>query len=139
MKVLQIVIGIILLLPGLCGTFYFAASLLTFGSSAEARAYGSLFGAIAVPCIQIGCLGLWLLARHSASKALRTFTRLAGAFGALASASLLYFAFKLSSDGSLSHTDWLVTVGSISALAIIPFLIGGLPAMLLKPEPEPRS
>jgi hypothetical protein len=139
MKALQIFIGIILLFPGLCGTFFFAGSLLGQGTSAEARAYGSVFSAIAVPCIQIGCLGLWLLARHSTSKALRTFTRLAGAFGALAAASLLYFVFKLSSDESLSNTDWLVTIGSFTALAIVPFLIGGLPALLLKPEPEGRS
>jgi Kef-type K+ transport system membrane component KefB len=138
MKALQIIVGILLLFPGLCGTFFFAGSLLGQGTSAEARAYGSVFSAIAVPSIQLGCLGMWLLARHSTSKALRTFTRLAGAFGALAAASLLFFVFKLSSDGSLSNTDWLVTIGSFTALAIIPFLIGGLPALLLKPEPEGR-
>lgn len=138
MKALQILVGIILLFPGLCGTFFFVASLLDQNLSSEARAYASIFSAIAVPAIQLGCLGLWLLAKDSVSRPLRIATRIAGLFGAFAAASLLFFAFRLSSDGSLSNTDWLVTMGSITALAIIPFLIGGLPALLLKSEPDGR-
>ncbi len=139
MKALQIIIGIILLFPGLCGTFFFAGNLLGQGTSAEARAYGSVFSAIAVPSIQLGCLGLWLLAKDSASRLLRTATRIAGICGALASASLLYFVIRLASDGSLGNADWFATIGIGAALAIIPFLIGGLPALLLKPEPEGRA
>ncbi len=139
MKALQILVGILLLFPGLCGTFFFGAGLLDQNLSGEARAYATLFSFIAVPAIQLGCLGLWLLSKDSLSRTLRIATRIAGLFGAFAAVSLLVFVKRISSDGTLGSADWIITVGIGVALAVIPFLMFGLPALLLKPEPERRA
>jgi hypothetical protein len=134
-KTFLIILGVLLLLPGLCGTFFFA--LGTWGSfegSAEARGYALMFALFALPCIQAGCFGLWLLARDSASPALRAVTRAAGGFAALAT---MVFGVRFSMEISNEASNIGELIGMIAGgllFASIPFWIGGWRALRLPKE-----
>ena len=125
MKPLLAVLGVLLLLPGLCGSFYFAAAVLDTMSRSSNDPYAIIIFAIAVPSIQAGCLGLFLLARDSANAALRALTKAAGWFGAAAAAGLLlYFAARSPAEVH-GFEDGAVFAGAALLTAVIPFLFGG--------------
>ena len=135
MKIVLTIIGALLLLPGLCGSFFFVLGTIgSFEGSAEARGYSLMFALVALPCIQAGCFGLWLLAKDSASPMLRTVTRAAGWLGALAT---VIFALRFSMEISPPSTDTGELVGMIIGgllFASIPFWIGGWRALRLPKE-----
>ncbi len=133
------VTGALLLLPGLCGTFFFGLTLLPGNGSREEQDYMSLFMAVAVPSIQIGCLGLWLMARESANETFRSATRFAGWFGAIAAAIMIVRFVLLANRQNDSFVNWLGFVAIGAAIAILPFLIGGFLAIRLPKHPQPTA
>jgi hypothetical protein len=140
-RVLMTIVGCILLLPGLCGTLTFAVSLLgpsnpVFGIS---RALQVLV--FTVPSIQLGCLGLWLLAVKSNKMWLRQLTHYAGMFGAFSFGLFLFCVIMLVcfSPDFFKFVNWSGPDRLVIPLIVISFLLGGLPALLLKPYPEIRE
>ena len=139
MKLVLTILGVLLLLPGLCGSFFFVLGALgSFEGSAEARGYTLMFALFALPCIQAGCFGLWLLAKDSASPALRAITRAAGWLGGLATLLFVVLFTKEISMGSDHISDIIgMTVGG-ALFAAVPFWIGGWRALRLPKEVPPR-
>ena len=139
MKLVLTILGVLLLLPGLCGSFFFVLGTLgSFEGSAEARGYALMFALFALPCIQAGCFGLWLLAKDSASPALRAITRAAGW---LAAAATLLFVIRFSMEIASPSTDTGELIGMIiggGLFASIPFWIGGWRALRLPKQIPPR-
>jgi hypothetical protein len=137
---MQIIIGSLLLLPGLCGTLTFGMSFLVRIHSASAMSPPLMNTFVAVPAIQLGCLGLWLLSRTSETIWLRKFTRVCGWFAAF---STLVFVIRVTQfllqPNSYVRLHLLSATVSYLVMAILPFLLGGLPALLLKPYPEIRE
>ena len=136
MKPLLAVLGVLLLLPGLCGTFYFAAMTLDSMTRTTRDPYAIIIFAIAVPCIQAGCLGLFLLARDSDNTALRTFTKSAGWFGAAAAAALLWHFAAMAPTEVHAFEDGILFAGLALIAAVLPFLIGGLQAIRIDQRRE---
>ncbi len=138
MKLVLTILGALLLLPGLCGSFFFVLGTVgSFEGSAEARGYSLMFALVALPCIQAGCFGLWLLAKDSSNKMLRTATRAAGWLGALAT---VVFALRFTMEISPPTTDTGELIGMIiggGVFASIPFWIGGWRALRLPKEVPP--
>ncbi len=136
MNSLLATVGVLLLFPGLCGTFYFAAAFLeNVMPSPGNQGYDVAFLAFAVPSIHAGCLGLWLLARGNKGPGLRAFTRGVGWFGALASLFLLWRFQAISPAETHSTFAYLQFMGVALLLGGLPFLLGGLPAILLPKVP----
>ena len=131
-----ILMGIILLLPGLCGSFFLFAGMSDPGTSAEARSYMVLFTSVAVPSIQLSCLLMWLLARNTDVVWFRNATRWLGWFGAATAVTLFFNYLRMAFSTGGTFTDRAMIAGMGLLIAGVPFLIGGLPAMRLKPEPE---
>ena len=129
MKPLLAVLGVLLLLPGLCGTFYFTAALLDTMARSTSDPYAIIIFAIAVPSIQAGCLGLFLLARESTNTALRTAAKIAGWFGALAAAALIAYFVARAPTEVHGFEDGVMFAGLALIAAVLPVLIGGLQAI----------
>ena len=129
-----IVLGILMLMPGLCGSFFLGMSFLDSGSSAEARAYMTIFSSFAVPSIQLSCLLMWLMARKSDVVRLRTLTRGLGWFGAAAAAVLVFDYAKMAMAESDTLPDRAMVIGIGLLIAGVPFLFGGLLAIRLPKE-----
>lgn len=132
------ILGTIMLLPGLCGSFFLGISFLDQGTSAEARAYMTLFTSIAVPSIQLSCLLLWLIARNSDVVWFRKLTNFAGWFGAAAALILVFNYIRMAfiESDTLQDRAMVISIGLL--IAGVPFLIGGLPAIRLKTEAEAK-
>ena len=129
-----IVFGVLMLLPGLCGSFFLGMSFLDSGSSAEARAYMTIFSSFAVPSIQLSCLLMWLMARKSDVAWLRKLTRGLGWFGAAAAAVLVFDYAKMAMAESDTLPDRAMVIGIGLLIAGVPFLFGGLLAIRLPKE-----
>lgn len=129
------IVGSILLFPGLFGSFIFAIGILhSLGSSAETRGYGLMFALYALPCIQAGCFGLWLLAKSSASPTLRLITSIAGWFGAAASVTMVLIFVRMAVEQGGTIFDKAMFIGGGLVIAGVTFLFGGLPAISVKPK-----
>ena len=136
MKTLLAVLGVLLLFPGLCGTFYFAAALLDTMARSTSDPYAIAVFAIAVPSIQAGCLGLFLLARDSANTALRTTTKVVGWFGAFAAAALAGYFVARSPSEVHGIEDGVMFFGFGIITAVLPFLLGGFQAIRIDRKQE---
>ena len=62
MKALKIIVGIILLLPGLCSLGFMLVSLPNFGSQ------DAMLFALWIPCFAVSAFGIWLLYRAGQPK-----------------------------------------------------------------------
>ncbi len=131
-----VILGIIMLVPGLCGTFFLSVSFPDMSSSREARVYMVLFTTIAVPSIQLSCLLLWLIARQSDVTWFRKLTRGVGWFAAAAALILLaqYVQMAIKEPGTLR--DKAAIVGTGLLIAGLSFLVGGFLALRLKAKPD---
>lgn len=129
-----VLLGIIMLVPGLCGSFFLGVSLLDSGTSTEAQAYMTMFSSIAVPSIQFSCFLLWLMARKSDVIWFRTLTHWAGWFGAATAAILLFNYVRMAMNENGTFLDKAMIIGIGLLIAGVPFLIGGLQAIKVKPE-----
>lgn len=132
-------LGLLMLLPGLCGSFFLGVSLLDPSSSAEAQAYMTMFISIAIPSIQLSCFLLWLMARKSDVPWFRKMTRIAGWFGAASAAYLLIRFAQLAMNENGALTDKAMIFGVGLLIAGLPFLIGGLQALRLPQERPPEG
>ena len=128
MNPLLAVLGILMLLPGLCGTYFLGLTFSEGYASTEANIYMAMFLAVAVPSIQIGCHGLWLLARDSDKGWLRSLTRAAGWFGAFAAAVLIIRFVMIGLKEGGAESLMLTSLAGF-VIAVVPFLLGGLKAI----------
>ncbi|MFZ1772755.1 MAG: hypothetical protein WAT78_02220 [Rhizobiaceae bacterium] len=136
MKLWIFIVGFILLLPGLCGSFFLLGSFAYLGSSGMDGAYAAFALYIAVPSIQLSCLFFWLMANFTNDAGLSDFTRSLGWFGAVTAGYLLLQASRGAFMESTTWSDFAIMGGIGLAVSILPFLIGGLPAILHKQEKE---
>jgi hypothetical protein len=129
-----IVLGIIMLLPGLCGSIYLGLYMFDSRNSPEAQAYAILFASVAVPSIQLTCFLLWLISRKSDVVWFRTLTHWAGWFGAATAAALFLSYVQMAMNDRGPLVDKAIIFGIGLLIAGVPFLIGGLQAIRIRPE-----
>lgn len=136
MKLWIFIVGFILLLPGLCGSLFMFLSLASLGAKGQEQAYMGFALMIGVTSIQLSCLFFWLMANFTNDSGLGDFTRWLGWFGAAAAVYLFLQTLRVAIEGSKTWTDFATMGGIGLAVAVLPFLIGGLPAILHKQEKE---
>ena len=133
MRIVQFIIGFIMLAPGICGSFFLAVSLADTIGVYVADSYALLmFLMVSTPSIQIGCRGMWIIARESNKLWVFTATNVAGWFGA---AAVTFFVIRYGTELFRHSPSTAATIGLGLfglAIAIIPFLFGGLPAIRVK-------
>ena len=134
-----IILGIVMLLPGLCGSFFLVVSFLDSGSSVEARSYAMVFTSIAVPSIQLSCLLLWLIARKSDVVWFRMLTHNLGWFAAATALILFVQYVQMAIEDRGTVWDKATTAGFGLLIAGLPFLIGGFLALRLKVKDGEKS
>lgn len=136
LRMALIVVGIALLLPGLCGTLFLGAtgvdSLSRWAAGRGSDPYGIIVVIVAGVSIQIGCLGMAILARMTPKPGMVTASRIAGGIGLV---SALIMAAYFIADASATDYGDPSGVLLAAAMVVVPFVAGGLPALLAKAQP----
>lgn len=131
------IFGGLLLLPGLCGSGFMALSfpemVQDYVSGRGPPHMGELLPIFALPSMNIGCLGLWMLAR-TRSERWPTFVARGAAVFTFAMTVWVYVWAQTGSAGNgfrfRMSEDFFVTLLFCAA----PLLVGALPALLVKPK-----
>jgi len=131
------IFGGLLLLPGLCGSGFMALSfpemVQDYVSDRGPPHMGELLPIFALPSMNIGCLGLWMLARTRFER----WPALVARGFALFTFAMTVWVFVWAQAGQIGNSfrirmdeDFFV----ILLICVLPLLIGALPALLVKPK-----
>ncbi|MGL4490780.1 MAG: hypothetical protein ACRCU5_15180 [Rhizobiaceae bacterium] len=129
MRVFLIIIGIALLLPGMCGLVYVGAMLQYYFEFNRHDQYDLLVYLASVPGIHLGCLGLWILLKDSKNNFARGLTMFAGVLGTLASLLFIWRIYDEVSPGPEFVSDFYDLIGFGFLASVVPFFVGALPAL----------
>lgn len=132
-----LIAGCLLLLPGLCGAGFMALSfpdmMQDYLNDRGPAHMAEIVPYFALPSMNIGCLGVWMLAR-ARSEQWPTLVARGCALLTLAATVWVYIWAQAGSRSSgfrvSMDEDFLVTL----LVCVGPLLIGALPAFLVKPK-----
>lgn len=132
-----LIVGGLLLLPGLCGSGFMAFAVpdmaKDFFNDRGPQHLAELVPIVALPSMNIGCLGLWMLAR-TRSEPWPSLVARGFALFTFAMTIWVYIWGQSGSTGSglriRMSEDFIVTL----LVCAGPLLLGALPALLVKPK-----
>ena len=124
-----IVLGIVMLLPGLCGAFFAGFGVFDHirRATAQLADYEELVWIFAQPSVMLGCLGIFIVARSAHNVRYAQLAVYASVTALIFTLGIgaMFFASDIQRRGSISGVT--LTMCGIFVLA---FAIGGLPALV---------
>ncbi len=136
-QIAALLVGILLLLPGLCGTFVFGANMFEHLSrlSFKFEDYEELVWIISQPSAVAGALGIFAIAKASGNPGWAKAARVAGWIALVI--TIISVAFVINAGRLRSSTAMSEGI-MMGGIFIVAFLICALPGLLMKP-PAPAT
>lgn len=133
-RVLAIIAGVLLLLPGACGVLFSGGTFLEHLSRGTARFsdYEEIVWVFAQPGVMAGCLGLFVLAKATRRPGFVKAARIGGWFALVFSVLVIAFVIYASSLRGRGLGEGL----SMGAIFLLAFMIGGFPGLIGLREPK---